>query len=159
VGVYGTDGNNVQAFPTIWADCGRVRAAADPSGDASSDPSLPVWAQMQEQISKQAGQIQSNAEHIEDLQSDYKSVRYLEVEKEIASGSTQFDKNNNSVFEDPKLITDKFKDGQTIVVYDNGVRYEGKLLRGEYDGSPGLIAGSIFSEDFPFLIMIASFGL
>lgn len=50
VGVYGTDVNGNIAIPTLWADLGRVRAAADPSGDTSTDESLPVWAQLQEQI-------------------------------------------------------------------------------------------------------------
>lgn len=49
VGVYGTDGNGV-ALPTIWTELGTVRAGADPSGDSSTKPVLPVWAQLQEQI-------------------------------------------------------------------------------------------------------------
>jgi len=50
VGVYGTDGSGVRAIPTLWADLGKIRPAADPSGDESTDESLPVWAQLQEQI-------------------------------------------------------------------------------------------------------------
>lgn len=50
VGVYGTDAENNIAIPTLWADLGRIRAAADPSGDESTDESLPVWAQLQKQI-------------------------------------------------------------------------------------------------------------
>lgn len=46
VGVYGTGADGV-ALPTIWADLGKVRPGAEPSGDASTDPSLPVWAQLQ----------------------------------------------------------------------------------------------------------------
>lgn len=46
VGVYGTGADGV-ALPTIWAELGKVRPGADPSGDASTDPSLPVWAQLQ----------------------------------------------------------------------------------------------------------------
>lgn len=49
VGVYGTDGNGV-ALPTIWTELGTVHAGADPSGDISTKPVLPVWAQLQEQI-------------------------------------------------------------------------------------------------------------
>lgn len=49
VGVYGTDGNGV-ALPTIWTELGTVRAGADPSGDSSTKPVLPVWAQLQEII-------------------------------------------------------------------------------------------------------------
>lgn len=40
VGVYG------EGIPTLWADLGRIRDATDPSGDESTDPSLPVWEQL-----------------------------------------------------------------------------------------------------------------
>ena len=50
VGVYGTDADGRIAIPTLWADLGRVRAAADPSGDPAADPALPIWAQLQAEI-------------------------------------------------------------------------------------------------------------
>lgn len=50
VGVYGVDAYNNLAIPTIWADLGTVRDAADPSGDTTADPTLPVWAQLQTMI-------------------------------------------------------------------------------------------------------------
>ena len=50
VGVYGVDAGNNLVIPTLWADLGSIEYAADPSGDESTDPSLPVWAQLQEQI-------------------------------------------------------------------------------------------------------------
>lgn len=40
VGVYG------EGIPTLWADLGLIRDATDPSGDESTDPSLPVWEQL-----------------------------------------------------------------------------------------------------------------
>lgn len=49
VGVYGTNASGV-VLPTVWATLGKVQPAAEPSGDTSTDPSLPVWAQLQEQI-------------------------------------------------------------------------------------------------------------
>ena len=49
VGVYGADESGV-VLPTVWASLGKVQPGADPSGDASADPSLPVWAQLQKQI-------------------------------------------------------------------------------------------------------------
>ena len=57
VGVYGTSGEEDLVIPTLWADLGRVYYAADPSGDESTDPSLPVWAQLQQQVDelKQSG--------------------------------------------------------------------------------------------------------
>ena len=48
VGVYGTKEGT--AIPTVWADLGPILPGADPSGDESTDPSLPVWAQLQQQM-------------------------------------------------------------------------------------------------------------
>jgi hypothetical protein len=49
VGVYGANKSGV-ILPTVWVSLGKVQPGADPSGDASADPSLPVWAQLQKQI-------------------------------------------------------------------------------------------------------------
>ena len=49
VGVYGTNASGV-VLPTVWVTLGKVQPAADPSGDTSTAPALPVWAQLQEQI-------------------------------------------------------------------------------------------------------------
>ena len=49
VGVYGTNGNDI-VIPTIYVSLGRIKQGADPSGDVSADPTLPVWAQVQEAI-------------------------------------------------------------------------------------------------------------
>lgn len=49
VGVYGTNGNDV-VIPTAYANLGRIKQGADPSGDQSTDPSLPVWAQLQSEM-------------------------------------------------------------------------------------------------------------
>ena len=50
VGVYGVDAEGNLVIPTIWAGLGTVRDGADPSGDAETDASLPVWAQIQAMI-------------------------------------------------------------------------------------------------------------
>ena len=49
VGIYATKGNEL-VIPTVYATIGVVLKGADPSGDVSADPSLPVWAQVQEAI-------------------------------------------------------------------------------------------------------------
>lgn len=46
VGFYGTDRYGEEAIPTIWGEIGTVVEAADPSGDESTDPTLPMWAQL-----------------------------------------------------------------------------------------------------------------
>ena len=50
IGVYGTADNGSVVIPTVWAKTYNIKHGTDPSGDESLDPTLPVWAQMQEQI-------------------------------------------------------------------------------------------------------------
>ena len=50
VGVYGVNAEGTLVIPTLWADLGHVRYAAEPSGDESTDPALPVWAQLDERV-------------------------------------------------------------------------------------------------------------
>lgn len=50
VGVYGVDADNNLVIPTLWTGIGGIRDAADPSGDPGADPTLPVWAQLQQDI-------------------------------------------------------------------------------------------------------------
>ena len=50
IGVYGTDSGGSLVIPTVWARTQPVQPGADPSGDPGTDPSLPVWAQLQEQV-------------------------------------------------------------------------------------------------------------
>lgn len=44
LGVYGT--KEEQVLPTVWVELGQIQPGADPSGDESADPALPVWAQI-----------------------------------------------------------------------------------------------------------------
>ena len=50
IGVYGVDADGNIAIPTLWEDIGAICDAAAPSGDTNTDPSLPVWAQIQAMI-------------------------------------------------------------------------------------------------------------
>lgn len=50
IGVYGTNAEGTLVIPTVYAMCGGIASGADPSGDESTDPTLPVWGQMQGQI-------------------------------------------------------------------------------------------------------------
>lgn len=47
-GVYGTNPDGSLQIPTVWADLGVIQPGADPSGDESADPTLPVWEQARE---------------------------------------------------------------------------------------------------------------
>ena len=46
VGIYAVKGDEL-VIPTVYATIGIVLKGADPSGDVSADPTLPVWAQLQ----------------------------------------------------------------------------------------------------------------
>ena len=50
IGVYGTNAEGTLVIPTVYAMCGGIASGADPSGEESTDPSLPVWGQMQGMI-------------------------------------------------------------------------------------------------------------
>ena len=49
VGIYAVRGNEL-VIPTVYATIGFVLKGADPSGDVSIDPTLPVWAQIEASI-------------------------------------------------------------------------------------------------------------
>ena len=49
VGVYGANAVGL-ILPTVWVTLGKVMPAAEPSGDPGADPTLPIWAQLQNQI-------------------------------------------------------------------------------------------------------------
>lgn len=49
-GVYGTKGG--KETPTIWVNLGVINAGADPSGDPTTDPALPVWAQLNDRVGR-----------------------------------------------------------------------------------------------------------
>lgn len=50
IGVYGTNAEGTLVIPTVYAMCGGIASGADPSGDVSVEPTLPVWGQMQGMI-------------------------------------------------------------------------------------------------------------
>ena len=50
IGVYGSNAEGTLVIPTVYAMCGGIASGADPSGDESTDPTLPVWGQMQGMI-------------------------------------------------------------------------------------------------------------
>lgn len=56
VGFYGV-ADETLVIPTIWAELGTIQDATDPSGDTSTDPSLPVWAQLHDQLNKDQEEI------------------------------------------------------------------------------------------------------
>lgn len=51
-GIYGTDPANDIALPLIEVDIGVTERSADPQADPGTDPTLPIWAQLQEDVEK-----------------------------------------------------------------------------------------------------------
>lgn len=43
VGLFGVNSGGTLVIPTVWAHIGTILPSADPSGDSSTDPSMPVW--------------------------------------------------------------------------------------------------------------------
>lgn len=50
IGVYGTNAEGTLVIPTVYAMCGGIASGADPGGEESTDPTLPVWGQLQGMI-------------------------------------------------------------------------------------------------------------
>lgn len=76
VGIYGTDADTDLAIPTLWADLGTVKPGANPSGDTTTDPAMPVWAQLQGMIG-----------NLDDLDTDLKISLVAAVNEALRKGS------------------------------------------------------------------------
>lgn len=50
LGIEGFSADGKLVIPTTWASCGEIQYGANTGGDPSTDPSLPVWNQLQTQI-------------------------------------------------------------------------------------------------------------
>ena len=69
-GVYGVNSDGSMQIPTVWVDLGIIEAGADPSGDESADPTLPVW----EQVLTQVGDIDTALDGILAIQESLMGV-------------------------------------------------------------------------------------
>lgn len=80
VGVYGTDSQQNLVIPTLWATIGIVRDATSPSGDSSTDESLPVWAQMMDMIG-----------NLDDLDTETKNNLVAAINEALTKGGGDVD--------------------------------------------------------------------
>lgn len=80
MGVYGVGADGRMIIPTIWAELGLVNGAAAPSGDSSTDPSLPVWAQIQTAIG-----------NLDELDTEAKSSLVAAVNEALTKGGGEVD--------------------------------------------------------------------
>lgn len=126
VGVYGIDANGSIAVPTIWARLGTVRRAASPSGDTTTAPTLPVWAQ-----------IQTDIGNLGDLDTTDKSSLVAAINEALTKGGGEVDPAAvQKIVEDylkanpPQAGTDG-KDGITPTIGENGNWYLGDTDTGK----------------------------
>ena len=67
VGFYGftvdDSGSTKIAIPTVYGSLGIVLKGVDPSGDESTEPSIPVWAQIQSDVSDLGTRVTELEEH------------------------------------------------------------------------------------------------
>ena len=135
MGVYGVDAENHVAIPTIWTELGVIQGAATPSGDASTAPSLPVWAQIQAMV----GDLGT-------LDTEAKSNLVAAINEALTKGGEIAPAEVQRTVEDylkanpPGTVSDG-KDGITPTIGKNGNWYlgstdTGKPSRGA-DGTPG----------------------
>lgn len=76
VGIYAVKGDEL-VIPTVYVTIGTVLKGADPNGDISVDPTLPVWAQMQ-----------SDVGNLNDLTTEAKNNLVAAINEAAASGGT-----------------------------------------------------------------------
>lgn len=97
IGVYGTSQDGKIVIPTVWTKTAPVQPGADPSGDESADPALPVWAQMQAQLNS----MYKSSEEIEAAKEEL--LQAVEAGKEdieatVAAGGYYTKAENNAKF-------------------------------------------------------------
>ena len=63
VGVYGVSSDG-RVIPTIRVQGPMIRPGADPAGDEGTEPTLPVWAQLQTQLDQIRGGLHRDAAHL-----------------------------------------------------------------------------------------------
>lgn len=127
VGFYGVSGDTL-AIPTIWADLGRIQDATDPSGDTSTDPTLPVWAQMN-------AKVEENKEDIEKLNANKLDAEQLPEAIDTALAQAKESGEFDGV---PGADGIPGKDGADGYTPQKGIDYfDGQDGQPGKDGSPG----------------------
>ena len=142
MGVYGVDAENHVAIPTIWTELGVIQGAATPSGDASTAPSLPVWAQIQAMV----GDLGT-------LDTEAKSNLVAAINEALTKGGEIAPAEVQRIVEDylktnPLGTGADGKDGITPAIGENGNWYlgntdTGKPSRGENGAVPDIQIGTV----------------
>ena len=140
MGVYGVDAEDHVAIPTIWTELGVIQGAATPSGDASTAPSLPVWAQIQAMV----GDLGT-------LDTEAKSNLVAAINEALTKGGEIAPAEVQRIVEDylkanPPGTGSDGKDGITPTIGKNGNWYLGSTDTGKPSrgagGTPGAAGAS-----------------
>ena len=107
-GVYGTDSNGNIIIPSKMARLGTVHPGADPTGDESLDPTLPVWQQAlniaQDAMSQLAGKVNRSGDTMQgDLDIGTHTLR-------LGPTTGMTEDNNNTI----RLVADREGEGVTL---------------------------------------------
>lgn len=126
MGIYGVSDDGSVVVPTIWAELGRVRYSADPSGDESTAPELPVWAQLDGRVKKLESQAPSGG----DSGSVKNAVLY--TEQDLTYDQQMQARKNIGVLEPfgsstaditPAQVSQAMMEGRNVVVVHNDPTY------------------------------------
>lgn len=77
LGVEGRNADGTLVIPTVWANCGKIKAGADGSADPTADPTLPVWAQIIAQMGS-----------LEDLETEDASSLVAAINEALTTGGS-----------------------------------------------------------------------
>ncbi len=64
IGVYGINGDGTVVIPTVWASIGAIEQGVSPEGDPSTDPTLPIWQEIMNEINKRPVDENGGTENI-----------------------------------------------------------------------------------------------
>lgn len=138
MGVYGADAANNVVIPTIWTELGLVHGAAAPSGDTSTDPSLPVWAQIQGMIG-----------NLDDLDTDAKSSLVAAVNEALTKGGGEVDPADVQKIVDDYLKANPpspVKAGNGLSMAEDGTLSVDTADKAEKDNTKPITSAGVYTE-------------
>lgn len=146
VGVYGVSEDGKRITPTLYAPLGAVALGADPNGDPSTDPTLPVWAQIQAQIGDLADlTTEAKDTLVAAINEAARTGGAGSMDLRVADGYVQYSTDGGMTWTNLIAMAElKGADGITPTIGSNGNWYlgntdTGKPSRGEKgdEGQPG----------------------
>lgn len=138
MGVYGVDAANNVVIPTIWTELGMIHCAAAPSRDTSTNPSLPVWAQ-----------IQATIGNLDDLNTEAKSNLVAAVNEALTKGSGEVDPADVQKIVDDYLKANPpspVKAGNGLSMAEDGTLSVDTADKAEKDNTKPITSAGVYME-------------